>query len=200
MPPLHPDALWSLATAKWAEIEAKLPDLAPALALQQRLLRLLLDASAGLDEAAALNLSAAADLGQMETWRAGDAERDNRRFRHASQRSCRRSARHWLKVAPATAPGTSATRLPPETIDAASLLNVSLARNQAAIRTSALHMGFSPDLVWLIGELGSSPLAHHLSTSSWWGLSRVPVRASDPGLGPRLLPVLRILAGVDRID
>ena len=23
-------------------------------------------------------------------------------------------------------------------------------------------MGFSPDLVWLIGELGSSPLAHHL--------------------------------------
>ena len=26
-------------------------------------------------------------------------------------------------------------------------------------------MGFSPDLVWLIGELGSAPLAHHLSSS-----------------------------------
>ena len=48
-------------------------------------------------------------------------------------------------------------------IDADSLLSVSLARNQKAIRTSALHMGFSPDLVWLIGELGSAPLAHHLS-------------------------------------
>jgi hypothetical protein len=47
-------------------------------------------------------------------------------------------------------------------IDAGSLLSVSLARNQKAIRTSALHMGFSPDLVWLIGELASSPLAHHL--------------------------------------
>ena len=41
-------------------------------------------------------------------------------------------------------------------IDAGSLLSVSLARNQKAIRTSSLHMGFSPDLVWLIGELGSS--------------------------------------------
>ncbi len=49
-------------------------------------------------------------------------------------------------------------------IDADSLLSVSLARNQKAIRTSALHMGFSPDLVWLIGELGSAPLAHYLSS------------------------------------
>jgi FdhE protein len=49
-------------------------------------------------------------------------------------------------------------------IDADSLLSVSLARNQKAIRTSALHMGFSPDLVWLIGELGSAPLAHRLSS------------------------------------
>ena len=48
-------------------------------------------------------------------------------------------------------------------IDADSLLTVSLARNQKAIRTSSLHMGFSPDLVWLIGELGSAPLAHHLA-------------------------------------
>ena len=47
-------------------------------------------------------------------------------------------------------------------IDAGSMLGVSLARNRKAMRTSALHMGFSPDLIWLIGELGSSPLAHHL--------------------------------------
>jgi hypothetical protein len=47
-------------------------------------------------------------------------------------------------------------------IDAGSLLRVSFARNEKAIRTSALHMGLSPDLVWLIGELASSPLAHNL--------------------------------------
>ncbi len=47
-------------------------------------------------------------------------------------------------------------------IDAGSLLSVSLARNHKALRTSALHMGLSPDLLWLVGELGSSPLAHHL--------------------------------------
>ena len=50
-------------------------------------------------------------------------------------------------------------------IDADSLLSVSLARNQKAIRTSALHLGFSPDLVWLIGEIGSAPLAHRLSAT-----------------------------------
>ena len=55
-------------------------------------------------------------------------------------------------------------------IDADSLLSVSLARNQKAIRTSALHMGFSPDLVWLIGELGSAPFAHHLSAGLKAGL------------------------------
>ncbi len=56
-------------------------------------------------------------------------------------------------------------------IDADSLLGVSLARNQKAIRTSALHMGFSPDLVWLIGELGSAPLAHHLASTMGDGRS-----------------------------
>src|SRR6185436_20438915 len=45
-------------------------------------------------------------------------------------------------------------------IDAISLLRVSLARDQEALRTSALHMGFAPDLLWLIGELASSPLAY----------------------------------------
>ncbi len=50
-----------------------------------------------------------------------------------------------------------------QSIDADSLLSISLARNQKAIRTSALHMGFSPDLVWLIGEIGSAPLAHQLA-------------------------------------
>jgi FdhE protein len=70
-------------------------------------------------------------------------------------------------------------------IDAGSLLRVSLARNQSAIRTSSLHHGFAPDLVWLIGELASAPLAHFyqtrlLSTPSL----QAGVRAWDRGYCP----------------
>src|SRR5262245_54288540 len=38
-------------------------------------------------------------------------------------------------------------------IEPGSLLAASLTRNQAAIRTGAVHRGLSPDLVWLIAEL-----------------------------------------------
>ena len=38
-------------------------------------------------------------------------------------------------------------------------------------------MGFSPDLVWLIGELGSAPLAHHLSPTYGASTAR---STSDP--------------------
>src|SRR5262245_23046068 len=47
-------------------------------------------------------------------------------------------------------------------IDAGSLIAASLARNEKAIRTSSIHMGLAPDLVWLVGELASSPLANEL--------------------------------------
>ena len=42
----------------------------------------------------------------------------------------------------------------------ASLLSASLARNQRAIRMGATQMGLSPDVVWLVGELATAPLAH----------------------------------------
>lgn len=44
----------------------------------------------------------------------------------------------------------------------ASLLATSLARNERAIRMGAAQMGLAPDLVWLIGELATSPFAHLL--------------------------------------
>jgi len=43
-----------------------------------------------------------------------------------------------------------------------SLLSASLARNQAAIRTGAIHRGLAPDLVWLVAELAVSPFVHAL--------------------------------------
>ena len=44
----------------------------------------------------------------------------------------------------------------------ASLLSASLARDQRAIRMGATQMGLSPDVVWLIAELATAPLAHIL--------------------------------------
>ena len=45
---------------------------------------------------------------------------------------------------------------------AASLLTASLHRDQAALRTGAVHRGLSPDLMWLVAELAVSPFAHAL--------------------------------------
>jgi hypothetical protein len=164
VPLLHPDALWRQATQKWAEIAAKSPDLRAAVQLQQRLLRLLLDASASLDARIELSLTPAAI---SDKWNRGLPAMRNETVpippvlegilpdlcAVLAEGGAGDSARHIGNAIAA------------KDIDAASLLGVSLARNQAAIRTSALHMGFSPDLLWLIGELGSSPLAHHLSSS-----------------------------------
>jgi hypothetical protein len=65
VPLSHPDALWRRATEKWAEIEAKSPDLAPAVALQKRLIRIVLDASASLGPEVSLNLDAAVVLEKL---------------------------------------------------------------------------------------------------------------------------------------
>jgi FdhE protein len=48
------------------------------------------------------------------------------------------------------------------TLEAASLLTASLHRDQAALRTGAVHRGLSPDLMWLVAELAVSPFAHAL--------------------------------------
>src|SRR5216110_1848261 len=47
-------------------------------------------------------------------------------------------------------------------LEAASLLTASLHRDQAALRTGATHRGLSPDLMWLVAELAVSPFEHAL--------------------------------------
>ena len=51
----------------------------------------------------------------------------------------------------------------------------SLARDQDAIRTGAVHRGLAPDLVWLVAELAVSPFAHALQRSLF-----AQRRADDP--------------------
>jgi FdhE protein len=163
VPTPHPDALWSRAAAQWAEITRITPDLAPAVALQQRLLRLLLDASTGLEAVETAPLTATLI---HERWARGLPALRNEPIAIPPGLN-----EILLPICTALAEcgaGESALHIrdaiASRGIDADSLLSVSLARNQKAIRTSALHMGFSPDLVWLIGELGSAPLANHLSS------------------------------------
>ena len=47
-------------------------------------------------------------------------------------------------------------------IDVGSLLSASLGRRQEAIRNKAHHVGVAPDLLWLVAELASGPVAHRL--------------------------------------
>ena len=51
-------------------------------------------------------------------------------------------------------------------LDAGSLLRVSLAQNRKAIRTSSLHMGFSPTWCGSSASSAAAPLAHHLQETA----------------------------------
>ena len=60
------------------------------------------------------------------------------------------------------AAGRLAESLDSGTIDIGSLLAASLGRQQEAIRSKAHHVGVAPDLLWLVAELASGPVAHRL--------------------------------------
>jgi len=159
--------LWRLAEAKWAEIAANTPDLAPALAVQKGLLRLLVDAAEAFQiPAGAILWELTPDL-VLAKW-----AREVPAFRHESvviPSALKAILPLFCDVLAEGGAGDSARHiknaLVTGAIDAGSLLSVSFARNQKAIRTSSIHMGLAPDLVWLVGELGSSPLAHRLQAT-----------------------------------
>lgn len=165
MPSVRSDALWRLAEHKWAEIGANLPDLAPAVALQQQLVRLLLDAAADLD---GTDLAPVEPAAISARWARGLPVLRNEPI--AVPARAKAVLPPLCSVLADGGAGESATHIGDAiaagSIDADSLLRVSLARNQKAIRSSALHMGFAPDLLWLIGELASSPLAYQLQSQA----------------------------------
>jgi len=184
--------LWALAGEKGAEITRFSPDLAPAVAVQHAMLRIVLDATDELEDSGP-------DLLHVDsTTRSSRWHRGLPAFRGEAPAIPER-----LKTVPAAlcnllshaGAGESAAHIADALargeIDAGSLLKVSLARNQKAIRVSALHHGFAPDLVWMLGELASSPLAHlwHLanefpdgSASAAWDRGYCPWCGSWPAL------------------
>ena len=158
---MTPTELWQLATARWSTIASISPDLAPAVALQQRFVRLMLDAEGTLNEPVPPTLEPAVVL---DKWRRGLPALRNERV--AIPQSLTTAVPGFCEALVDAGAGDSALHLLAAIrqgeIDPGSLLAVSLDRNQKAIRTSSLHMGLAPDLVWLLGELAAAPLAFHL--------------------------------------
>jgi FdhE protein len=157
--PLDRNHLLQLAESKWAEILANSPDLAPAVGLQRTIVQLVLDATSRLDQTAIPVLGE--DMVQRKWARGIPALRNEEIAVPDGLKEVLAPLCAALADGGAGEPAEHLRdALLTQGIDGDSLLRVSLARDQEAIRTSALHMGLSPDLVWLIGELGSSPLAY----------------------------------------
>jgi len=159
------DELWQRACVKISEIEANQPDLAGALALQATILRLLIDASERLQDSSRAQPSVEPSA-VLERW-----SRSIPAFRGEMPQAPASAKSEVLRICEALLTGDAAESarhihraVAEGEIDAGSLISVSIARNQQAIRTSAIHMGMAPDLLWLVGELASAPLAHHLQT------------------------------------
>ncbi len=163
MPPIDTGVVWQTALGRWAEIARNSPDLQPAIALQQRILRILLEAAHDLedesDSAQALSLDAIRSnwVRGLPAFRNADIP-----IPDALKAALPPLCSAMIDAGAGDAAEHVRSAITGGTVDAGSLLRTSLARNDKAIRTSALHMGLSPDLVWLVGELGSTPLAHRM--------------------------------------
>ena len=160
------NALRQLASSQSAEIAVKMPDLRPALALQMEMLHLLIDAADELDDSCGAAAPELTPDRVMAKWARGVPA-----FRNvtvAFPTTLKALPPRMCEVLERGGAGDSAAHIKAALaeghIDGESLLRVSFARNQKAIRTSAIHMGLAPDLVWLVGELASAPLAHLLQT------------------------------------
>jgi FdhE protein len=156
-----------LAEQRWRGVLAGRPDLAPAIDLQRRLLRVVSDLAATLETGRLPRLSLppkylAAKLARGVPVLAGEPiPLPVAVLRPALGRLCEALAEGGA--------GEAATHIRDAivngSIESGSLLTASLARNQAAIRTGASHRGLAPDLVWLVAELAVSPFVHALQRS-----------------------------------
>jgi FdhE protein len=152
------------ANRRWRAIGEARPDLEPALALQRELLTLVIDLAGTLDRGRLPKLSLpprylAAKLTRGVPVLAGEP----------IPLPVPVLAPALLQLCDALASGgagAAATHIREAiengSIEPGSLLVASLARDQAALRTGAVHRGLAPDLVWLVAELAVSPFVHAL--------------------------------------
>jgi FdhE protein len=156
--------LLETAERRWAVLAASRPDLAPAVALQRRLVAAMADLEAVFASGRVPRLSLpprylAAKLARGVPILAGEPIPLPAAVIKPT----------LLQLCDALADGGAGdaaihirAAIDGGNIEIGSLLTASLKRDQTAIRTGATHRGLSPDLVWLIGELAVSPFAHTL--------------------------------------
>jgi len=152
------------ADRRWRAIREARPDLEPALALQRQLLTLVIDLAGTLARGRLPNLSLppgylAAKLARGVPVLAGEP----------IPVPVPVLAPALLQLCEALASGGAGAAamhirqaIESGSIEPGSLLIASLGRDQAAMRTGAVHRGLAPDLVWLVAELAVSPFVHAL--------------------------------------
>jgi FdhE protein len=164
IPAVSRENLLKSAGERWAAVQAARPDLAPALALQRRLLTLVVDLAAVIDAGRLPRLSLppkylSAKLARGVPALAGEPiPVPLPVLRPTLGGLCDALAEGGAGAAAAHI----REALDANKLDAGSLLTTVLHRDQAAVRTGAAHRGLSPDLLWLVAELAISPFAHAL--------------------------------------
>jgi FdhE protein len=159
--------LTDMAERRWAAIRASRPDLEPALALQRRLLTLVIEIAEAIDGGRLPRLSlppkyVAAKLARgvpalsAEPIPVPVAALTPALLRLCDELGAGGAGDAAVHIHDAIAGGH---------IESASLLTASLTRDQHAIRTGAVHRGLAPDLVWLVAELAVGPFVHALQRS-----------------------------------
>jgi FdhE protein len=161
---LSRENLLDSARKRWQVIRDTRPDLEPALALQGELLTSLIDLAAALARGRLPRLSLppkylAAKLSRGVPALAGEPI-------PLPVPVLTPTLFHLCDALASGGAGDAATHIrewmDSGRLEAASLLTASLHRDQAALRTGAVHRGLSPDLMWLVAELAVSPFAHAL--------------------------------------
>ena len=156
--------LLEIAEERWRGIAVARPDLEPALALQRRLLTLVIELTEALDRAPLPRLSLppkylAVKLARGVPGFAGEPV-------PLPVPTMTPVLLELCKALATGGAGDAATHIhdliATGQLDAGSLLAASFSRNQAAVRSGAAHRSLAPDLVWLVGELAVSPFIHRL--------------------------------------
>ena len=177
---LSREILLDSARLRWQVIREARPDLEPALALQRELLTRMIDLAATLPSGRLPRLSLpprylAAKLARGVPALTGEPI-------PLPVPVLTPTLLALCDALAAGGAGEAATHIKDELaagkLEAASLLTASLHRDQAALRSGAVHRGLSPDLMWLVAELAVSPFAHALQRLLFGAVASDELRAA----------------------
>jgi FdhE protein len=187
VPSARRDELLPAADERWSAVLSARPELRPAVELQRRLLELVIGLSETIEAGRLPRLSlparyVAAKLAKGVPALAGEPI-------PLPVAVLTRTLLKLCSELAASGAGEVAehirSAIDERSLDAGSLLSASLYRDQAAIRTGAVHRGLAPDLVWLVAELAVGPFAYALQRAVFASATRTP----DPDSSPREDPL-----------